>query len=127
MNEPTSTSVNIIEELTEMGFRNTFTIEEGFLACKETNEKYPPQKISLCGSFRFEGASDPDDSRILYAIEVDDGTRGTIMDGFGIYGDPLIAQFMKDVCDKREDFNLLAKVPSRHTIEIKTAATSLKE
>ena len=127
MDEKKSASVDIIEELTEMGFRNVFNIEDNCLFCKETNERYPAQKVALCGSFRFEGASDPDDSRILYAIETSDGTRGTILDGFGIYGDPLISQFMSEICDKREDFDLLARVPSPHTIEIKTSVSTPKE
>ena len=40
---------------------------------------------------RFEGASDPDDMAILYAILSKCGLRGTLADAFGVYADPATA------------------------------------
>ena len=39
---------------------------------------------------RFEGVSDPDDMSIVYAIESRDGTRGTLVDAFGVYSNPAV-------------------------------------
>jgi hypothetical protein len=52
---------------------------------------------------RFEGESDPDDMSVVYAIEGKDGTRGVIVDAFGIYADPHVGALLKQVpiCDDR--------------------------
>ena len=47
--------------------------------------------------FRFEGESDPDDNAILYVIETNDGTKGTLIDAYGVYNDAKVTQFMKEV------------------------------
>jgi len=46
---------------------------------------------------RFEGVSDPDDMSIVYAIESQSGTRGTLVDAFGVYSNPAVSAFLKDV------------------------------
>ena len=50
---------------------------------------------------RFEGESDPDDMSVVYAIESQDGTRGVLVDAFGTYADPHVAEILKQVpiCD----------------------------
>ncbi len=35
--------------------------------------------------YRFEGASNPDDNSILYAIETSDGLKGLLVDAYGAY------------------------------------------
>lgn len=40
---------------------------------------------------RFEGVSDPDDLSIVYAIESQTGTRGILVDAFGVYSFPSMA------------------------------------
>ena len=47
--------------------------------------------------YRFEGESDPDDNAILYIIETNDGTKGTLVDAYGVYNDSRVSQFMKAV------------------------------
>jgi len=51
---------------------------------------------------RFIGAgvSDPDDMSILCAIETRSGVRGTLVDAFGVYSDPLVGAFLHDVVVK---------------------------
>ena len=46
---------------------------------------------------RFEGASDPDDMAILYAIQTRSGLRGTLADAYGVYADPGVGAFMREV------------------------------
>jgi hypothetical protein len=41
--------------------------------------------------------SGPDDNAVLYVIETADGTRGTLIDAFGIYNDARVGRFIKDV------------------------------
>ena len=58
---------------------------------------YRPEQVQVINFFRFEGMSDPDDNAILYIIETDDGGKGTLIDGYGIYTEPKIAAFMQEV------------------------------
>ena len=44
-----------------------------------------------------EGASDPDDMSIVYAIEGESGARGTLVDAFGAYSDPTVSSFLQGV------------------------------
>jgi len=57
--------------------------------------------VMIAEYHRFEGVSDPDDLAILYAIETRSGLRGTLVDAFGVYADPLVSSFMKDVPFRR--------------------------
>ena len=47
--------------------------------------------------YRFEGVSDPDDMAIVYAIESRDGTRGTLVDAFGVYSDPAVSTVVESI------------------------------
>jgi len=50
-----------------------------------------------CDHRRFEGVSDPVDTSVVYAIETVDGVRGTLVDGYNVYADPAMGDFLKDV------------------------------
>ena len=79
------------------GYTEDFKISDTGLEALQQGKQYNPQNIHVVNFFRFEGASDPDDNAILYVIETDDGTKGTLVDAYGIYNDPRISRFMKDV------------------------------
>ena len=53
------------------------------------------------GYRRFEGASDPDDMSIVYAVESNNGWQGTIVDAFGVYSEPAIGTVLKHVPVRR--------------------------
>lgn len=70
--------------------------ERGLLSLK--NEKiYGPEQVRVTNFYRFEGASDPADNTILYAIETDDGVKGTLVDAYGSYADARVSGFMDQV------------------------------
>jgi hypothetical protein len=46
---------------------------------------YPAQELDVTAFYRFEGASDPGDNSILYAIETADGLKGLLVDAYGAY------------------------------------------
>ncbi len=50
---------------------------------------------------RFEGVSDPDDMSIVYAIESVNGTRGFLVDAFGVYASPVVNNFLAAVPIRR--------------------------
>ena len=76
-----------------------FKISEGGLLALHTEKKYSPEEVHVKNFFRFEGASDPGDNSILYVIETNDGTKGTLTDAYGPYADKLVSKFMEEVSD----------------------------
>ena len=67
------------------------------------NEKlYQSAELTIVEHHRFEGASDPDEMSVVYAIEARDGTRGILVDAYGVYSNPDLSSFLKDV-RMRED------------------------
>lgn len=92
-----------IERLTAQGFTAHFGVVDNRLRAFDSGEMFAAQEVVIAGYSRFEGASDPDDMAILYAIESMSGTRGTLIDAFGVYSSPAVSAF-------------LAHVPIRRTI-----------
>lgn len=48
-----------------------------------TRTAYAPAAVTIVNFYRFEGMSDPGDSNILYEIETNDGTKGTLVTPYG--------------------------------------------
>ena len=91
-----STSVN---KLVSDGYTINFKVDEQGLAAAENGKHYKPDQVHIKNFFRFEGDSDPADNSILYAIELDNGEKGTLIDAYGSYNDALIGKFIKQVED----------------------------
>jgi hypothetical protein len=79
------------------GYTEDFQITDEGLESLNKHNNYRPEQIEVVNFFRFEGESDPDDNAILYVIETDDGTKGTLLDAYGVYNDQKVSRFMKDV------------------------------
>ena len=88
-----------INKLVSDGYTGNFTVDEKGLTTAENGKHYKPEQVHIKNFFRFEGASDPADSSILYAIELDDGSKGTLTDAYGSYDDQNIGKFIKQVED----------------------------
>ncbi|MGZ8544590.1 MAG: hypothetical protein ACXWV0_04800 [Flavisolibacter sp.] len=79
------------------GYTEDFRVSDLGLESLNKPVTYKPEEIEVVNFYRFEGESDPDDNAILYIIETNDGTKGTLIDAYGVYNDAKVAQFMKDV------------------------------
>jgi hypothetical protein len=87
----------VMKKLTEEGYTGNFRVTEEGLECLDTNKIYKAADLVVVNFYRSEGVSDPDDNSILYAIQASDGTKGTLMDAYGAYSEPLVEKFMKQV------------------------------
>lgn len=79
------------------GFTEDFKVVEKGLQSTQTEKIYDSSDVKITNFYRFEGASDPADNAILYAIEAGDGVKGTLVDAYGPYADPLIGKFIEQV------------------------------
>jgi hypothetical protein len=87
----------VVDDLTRGGFPEDFRAVEGRLKVVGTGERFAPEELVILEYHRFEGISDPDDMAIVYGIETTSGTRGTVVDAFGVYSDPALSALLKDV------------------------------
>ena len=93
--------VKVEEKLSKDGFTADFRVAEGRLHTMDNDrsKSYAANEVTIVDFYRFEGESDPDDMSILYAIETNDGVRGTISSAYGVYADTDTDEFLKQVED----------------------------
>jgi hypothetical protein len=92
-----STQVSVLNKLSREGYTVQFKGSAQGLVSLATEKTYKPFEVEIKHFYRFEGESSTDDSSIVYAIETTTGEKGTLVDSYGAYGDPLIAKFIKEV------------------------------
>lgn len=95
--EDMKTLSTCLNKLVREGYEEDFRIAKEGLCGVHGKKCYQPGEVHIVDFFRFEGASDPADNSILYAIETTDGTKGTLTDAFGPYADANIDKFIKQV------------------------------
>ena len=88
----------VINRLHADGYTDQFRVEKKQL-CSLTDPKkrYKAKEIKAVNFYRYEGISDPDDMSIIYAIETNDGNKGTLIDAYGRYSDEETGAFMQEV------------------------------
>lgn len=89
--------VEAIQELEKRGFTANFEFLDKTLQDVDSGRTFRAEELTIVEHYRFEGASDPDDMSVVYAIESDDGTRGIIADAFGVYANPELGGFLNNV------------------------------
>jgi hypothetical protein len=90
-----------IDEFARAGFTESFEVTGDRLRALGSRRTFGPDQVVIRGYRRFEGASDPDDMSVVYAIESQDGVRGTLVDAFGVYSDPTVSAFLRSVQIRR--------------------------
>lgn len=86
-----------INKLVIDGYTEDFKAGERGLLSLQKERIYEANEVTLVNFYRFEGASDPSDNAILYVIETNDGTKGTLVDAFGPYADSNVDKFIQAV------------------------------
>ena len=81
------------------GYTAEFGVQENGLCVVGKEQTYQPADTHIDNFYRFEGVSNPDDMAILYLIHTSDGTKGTLVDAYGTYGDSRINDFIRAVED----------------------------
>jgi hypothetical protein len=68
-----------INNLVKEGFSENFRATDDFIEALESKKKFEPEQLKIIQSYRFEGPTDPGDEMICFAIEANDGTKGTLV------------------------------------------------
>ena len=72
------------------GYTEDFNLQQNCLECRNGQFKVFANEFKVDKYYRFEGASNPSDSAILYAISSnDDKVKGLLVNAYGIYSNPV--------------------------------------
>ncbi|MEO5911143.1 MAG: phosphoribosylpyrophosphate synthetase [Pelobium sp.] len=83
--------------LKEKGFTYEFDYKDSCLVEGSGGKEFNANQLKVVEIHRFEGMSNPDDNTILYAIDCSDGSKGLVVDAYGMYADPDKTAFMSDI------------------------------
>lgn len=89
------TLTGALEELERLGFTEHLSVVGNRLRAGE--KTFRSDEVVIRAYRRFEGASDPDDMAIVFAIETSGGIRGTLVDAYGANSDPAVSAFLESV------------------------------
>ncbi len=95
--EELETLVSVLKKIGDEGYTTQFKATEKGLVSLTSQKVFQPEEIKVNNFYRFEGESNPDDNAIVYAIETNDGEKGSLIDAYGNYSDVHVANFMKQV------------------------------
>ena len=92
-----SSVTEALDELAQRGFTANFEYFDDAFTAVDSGRTFRAEELTIVEHHRFEGASDPDDMAVVYAVESRDGTRGVVVDAFGVYANPKLGEFLRKV------------------------------
>jgi hypothetical protein len=95
------TVTEALNDLKKEGYVLDFNLKGDCIECITPNIQLYPADFIIDKFYRFEGASNPDDSAIVYAISSKSGLKGTLVDAYGVYADSLTTDMMEKLKIKR--------------------------
>ena len=82
-----------ITDLKNRGYSGDFNLHPEWIECPPLNLKLKPTEFHVDEVHRFEGATDPDDSAVLYAISSSE-IKGILIDAYGAYSGSLSTEMI---------------------------------
>ena len=99
--EAYTTLSDALNGLKAKGYIHDFNLDSTGLQCKSLDCHLDPDDFQIDEFHRFEGPSNPDDISIVYAISSHEGLKGTLVNGYGIYADPVSDEMVKKLAITR--------------------------
>jgi len=85
LKESFGTLSETINGLVKAGYTHNLNVEDDCLVCHQTATSLSPDDFQIDKVYRFEGASNPEDEAVVYAISSEKfGIRGTLVNGYGV-------------------------------------------
>jgi hypothetical protein len=92
-----TTMADAMTDLKRRGFTADFEPIGKALHIAGSERTFQPEELTIVEHHRFEGSSDPEEMSVVYAIEARDGTRGVLVDAYGVYANPDLSAFLQGV------------------------------
>ncbi len=64
--------------LLKEGYKDDFKAKKIAIEAIYAKRSYNPEDLKIVGTYRFEGETNPADQTVLFAIEANDGIKGTL-------------------------------------------------
>jgi hypothetical protein len=91
-----ATVTEAIAWLESKGYTYDFNLDNDCISYDGGQKRLNPEDFTIDKVFRFEGATDPGDENVIYAISSEThGIKGTLMNAFGVYSDPISDKMIK--------------------------------
>lgn len=87
------TVTDAVNGLRDRGFTVDFNLEKNCLVC--VKGRYDADDFEIVEVYRFEGDSDPADEAVVYGIQSVNGTKGILVNGYGISADEMSAEMAR--------------------------------
>lgn len=87
-----------VNDLIKRGYTSNFSINENgaSLICSDHRICLSAEDFSIDEIYRFEGATDPDDEMIVFAISAQRlGIKGIVVNAYGVYADAAAAKIVQ--------------------------------
>lgn len=94
--------VAAVEGLQKRGYDCDFQLVGESMKCLSTNKMYHTEDMVIVEYHRFEGISNPDDMSVIFAIECNDSSKGTVVSSYGVYADVSLLDFIDKVKIKEQ-------------------------
>jgi len=85
----------------ERGFTNTFEIDENVITCEKLKKEFDIDHLSIIDSYSHNIGTDPGSESTVYSIKSDDGIKGILVIGFGIYSNPKKAKLINRLLNNK--------------------------
>src|SRR6267154_5069162 len=89
------TLTEAIRELKLNGYVHDFNLHPEWIEWPPLKLKMGPKDFHVDEVHRFEGATNPDDSAVLYAVNSWAGVKGLIVDAYGAYAETLSTEMIE--------------------------------
>ena len=77
------TLVEAHKYLLDIGYSAEFNAADTAFTEVNSKKTYNPKELTIDGSYRFEGQTNPGDTVEIYAIQASDGVKGTLIVSYG--------------------------------------------
>lgn len=99
--KPMLTLSQVMEKLRQKGITKEILMnEDKKFVLRDEGIVYKPEDLKIIRTYRFEGASDPDDNVALYLLQDIYGNKAMIIDSYGAnsnYSGPEFDEFLKKI------------------------------
>ena len=96
------TVVQAINGLKARGYELDFNLSFNQLICQQNDLCLSPSEFEITEVHRFEGATNPSDEDVVYAVESrKGGVKGVLTAAFGLYSDGISPEMMSKIAMRR--------------------------
>ncbi len=89
-----------VNGLTQEGYSESFKAEGENIFATPSKKAFAPQELKIVEQHRFEGETNPGDQTVVFAVEANDGTKGTLVMAYATEQDQNV-ELIKRIPDAR--------------------------